>query len=107
MNVSSGPNDRRTAHRRAIAPAEEFDVARRQRRHDAIPRDELDGVEGSPIALDPGVVLSRTAVRIFKREMRDAGARAPAQVVDAWIMPMKPYVVRAATVNEWRLLRRR
>ena len=90
MNVSARPNDRRAAHgrhadRSAIAPAEKFDVAWRQRRHDAVTRDKLDGVQRRPVALDPGIVLARPAVGIFKRKMRNVGARALPQIGDAGI----------------------
>ncbi len=103
MQIGAGPHDRWPAHRRhpnrgGIAPAEQLDIAGRQRRHDAIARHQFDGVERRPIAANPGIVVAGAAVGIFEGQMRNAAARTPPQIVDARIMPMQLRITRASAV---------
>ena len=84
--VGAGPDHDRAAHRRdaerrGVFAAEQFDIDRRQLRHDAVARHHLDGVERRPVVLDAGVV-ARAAVAVFVGEMRQPPRRAAAQVVD-------------------------
>jgi len=103
MQVRAGPHDRRPAHRRhpnrgAVAPAEQLDIAGRQRRHNAIARHQLDGVERRPIAADPGIVIAGAAVGVFEGKMRNAAARTPPQIIDTRIMPMQLRITRVAAM---------
>ncbi len=105
IDVGARPHDRRSAHRRdadrrRVAAAEQFDVAGRQRRHHAIARHQFDGIERRPIAPDAGVVLARAAVGIFEGEMRQAAARAAAQIIDGRIS-----AGRARRSADWRCCR--
>ena len=72
---------RRDAERRGIFAAEQFDIDRRQLRHDAVARHHLDGVERRPVVLDAGVV-ARAAVAVFEGEVRQPPRRAAAQIID-------------------------
>ena len=91
ITVRTGPDQRRTAHRRnaerrRIAAAEKFDADRRQRRHHAITRHQFDRIQRCPIARD-ALVGACTAVAIFKGKIGNVPARAPAQIVDRWKPP--------------------
>ena len=97
--IGAGPDDggaahRRNANRRRVTPAKQFDLARRQRRHHAVARHHFHRIEPRPIAPDPGVVLARAAVAIFKREMRQPPACAAAQIIDGRITSVKRGVAR-------------
>ena len=110
--IGARPHDRRPAHRRnadrrGVAAAEQFDLAGRQRRHDAIARHQFDGVERRPIALDAGIVLARAAIGIFKGEMRQAPPRAAAQIIDGRIVPVEFGVAWIAVAAGRQAARRR
>ena len=94
-----GPPMGATPIGRAVAAAEQLDVARRQRRHDAVTRNKLDGVERRPVAPDPGIVFAGAAVGIFEGEMRDMAAGTSPQIVDTRIMPVELRKVRTAAVS--------
>ena len=110
ISIGARPHDRRPAHRRnadrrGVAAAEQFDLARRQRRHHAIARHQFHRIEPRPIALDAGIVLARAAVGIFEGKMRQPAARAAAQIVDGRIVPVKLGIARIgvlADVRFWR-----
>jgi hypothetical protein len=84
--IGAWPHDARPAHRRdadrrlVLAP-EQIDLDRRQRRHHAVARHQLDSVQRRPVAGD-AVVGAGAAVAVFIGKARDAPARAPAQVRD-------------------------
>jgi hypothetical protein len=87
--VGTGRYDRRAAHgryadRRRIGAAEQLDRGRRQRRGAAIARDQLDGVERTPVAGD-ATVGPCPAVEIFEGKTRHVPAGAAAQIGDGRI----------------------
>ncbi len=112
MDVAARPDDRWAAHRRhpdwaAVKPAEQLHLARRQRRHHAVARDKLDGIERRPVTSDSAIVVAGAAVRILKSEMRNVPAGAAAQITDAGIVQMQLRKARILAVASERPLRRR
>ena len=74
QQIGTRPYDRRPAHRRdadrrRITRAEQFAVDRRQRRHHAVFRHDLDGVEGRPVVGDADIVAG-AGVAIFIGKQR-------------------------------------
>ena len=99
IQIGARPHDRRAAHRRntdrrGIAAAEQFDLARRQRRHHAIARHQFHCIERRPVAPDAGIVLARAAIRIFEGKMRQVVTGAAAQIIDGRIAPVKLGITR-------------
>ncbi len=105
--VGARPDDRRPAHgrnadRRGVAAAEQFDLARRQRRHHAIARHQFHRIEPRPIALDAGIILARAAVGIFEGKMRQP-ARARRGADNRW----SGSAGKARRSADWRSCRRK
>ncbi len=78
MLIGAGPYDRGASHgrnpdRRRVAPAEQFDVDRRQDGGHAIARHELDRVERGPVARDAAIGTS-AAVHVLEGEARHVPA---------------------------------
>lgn len=103
MQISARPHDRRAAHRRhpnrrGEAAAEQFDIAGRQRRHDAIARHQLHRIECSPIAFNPGILKTGATIGVFEAEMRHPALGTPAQILNVRVGAMQPRIAGIGTM---------